>query len=537
GPMAFIPNFINRKHGREEVEYPHELLEPILKNSYGIMVYQEQIMQTAQILGGYSLGQADLLRRAMGKKKLDEMAKQREIFVAGAKKLHNIDKQKAEDVFAVMEKFAAYGFNRSHSAAYSVVAYQTAYLKAHYPAEYMASVLTHNQNNIDKITFFLEECKKQNISVLGPHINESNMNFSVNKVGEIRFGLGAIKGTGDAAVDAIIIERDKNGSYTTIFDFAERVNLRAVNKKTFESLAMGGAFDCFEGTNRRQYLIQEGDQPSGIELAVRYGNNFQQDKNASQHSMFGGDSGVDIPKPKFPVCEPYSDIEKLKIEKEVVGFYISGHPLDEYKIDIENFCTCTVEKYQDYKNQIIRLAGIVTKFMERTSKRGAPFGLFSIEDYNGTLDMAMFGEDYMKNRHILQVGGFVYMIGKVEERYNSPGEWEFRPRVIQLLSSIREDLSKEIQISLEVSTITEELVDKIEMLAIENPGKCKLVVTLYSKEESLKVELLSKKYMVTPSNELIQGLTLLDSVKYKIASDKVEVPKETRPDFKKFAKS
>lgn len=253
--------------------------------------------------------------------------------------------------------------------------------------------------------------------------------------------------------------------------------------------------------------------------------------------MFGGDSGVEIPKPKFPICEPYSDIEKLKIEKEVVGFYISGHPLDEYKIDIENFCTCTVEKYRDFKGQIIRVAGIVTKFIERISKRGAPFGLFSIEDYNGTIDMAMFGEDYMKNRHMLQVGGFVYMIGKVEERYNSPGEWEFRPRVIKLLSSIREDLSKEIQISLEVATLTEELVDKIEMLAIENPGKCKFVLTLYSESENLRVELLSKKYCVNPTNELINGLALLDSIKYKIVSNKVEVPKETRLDYKKFAKN
>ena len=537
GPMEFIPNFINRKHGRENVEYPHELLEPILKNSYGIMVYQEQIMQTAQILGGYSLGQADLLRRAMGKKKVSEMEKQREIFVAGAKEKHNIERKKAIEVFGVMEKFAAYGFNRSHSAAYSIVAYQTAFLKAHYPAEYMASVLTHNQNNIDKITFFLDECKKQHIPVLGPEINESSRFFDVNNENKIRFGLGAIKGTGDAAVEAIIVERDKNGPFKDIFDFAERVNLRAVNKKTFESLAMAGAFDCFTSVNRRQYLIQEGEQPSGIELAVRYGNNFQNDRDASQHSLFGGDSGVDIPRPKLPNCEPYNDIEKLRIEKEVVGFYISGHPLDQYKVDIENFCTCTVDQYLNYENQTIRLAGIVTKFNERTTKRGAQFGLFSIEDYNGTINLAMFGEDYMKNRHLLQVGGFVYIIGKVEERYNSPGEWEFRPRVIQLLSSIREDLSKEIHISVDVALLTESIIDRLEMIAIENPGKCRFVVTLYSKEENLKVDLLSKRYLVNPSNELINELTLMDSVQYKIVSDKIEVPKETRPDFKKFAKN
>ncbi|MCB0496959.1 MAG: DNA polymerase III subunit alpha [Cyclobacteriaceae bacterium] len=537
GPMDFIPNFINRKHGKETVEYPHELLEPILKNSYGIMVYQEQIMQTAQILAGYSLGQADLLRRAMGKKKLDEMAKQREIFVAGAKEKHNIDRKKAEEVFAVMEKFAAYGFNRSHSAAYSVVAYQTAYLKAHYPAEYMASVLTHNQNNIDKITFFLDECRKQNIPVLGPHINESSMYFDVNKDGEIRFGLGAIKGTGEAAVEAIISERNENGSFKDVFNFAERINLRAVNKKTFESLAMGGAFDCFKGTNRRQYLFQEGEQPSGIELAVRYGNSFQNDKNASQHSLFGGDSGVEIPKPKLPQCEPYSEIEKLKIEKDVVGFYISGHPLDQYKVDIENFCTCTLDEYKEHKNQVIRLAGIVTKFTERMSKRGAPFGLFSIEDYNDTIDMAMFGEDYMKHRHLLQVGGFVYMIGKVEERYNQQGEWEFRPRVIQLLSNIREDLSKEVHVNVDVTLLDSNLVDKLEIIAKENPGKCKFVVTLYSAEESMKVELLSKRYMVNPSNHLIEGLTMLDAVSYKIISDKIDLPADNRPDFKKYAKA
>ena len=537
GPMEFIPNFINRKHGREKVEYPHELLEPILKNSYGIMVYQEQIMQTAQIMAGYSLGQADLLRRAMGKKKLDEMAKQREVFVAGAKEKHNIDRKKAEEIFAVMEKFAAYGFNRSHSAAYSVVAYQTAYLKAHYPSEYMASVLTHNQNNIDKITFFLDECRKQNIPVLGPHINESSMYFDVNKEGKIRFGLGAIKGTGEAAVEAIISERDEHGSFKDIFDFAERINLRAVNKKTFESLAMGGAFDCFKGTSRRQYLFQEGEQPSGIELAVRYGNSFQNDKNASQHSLFGGDSGVEIPKPKLPQCEPYSEIEKLKIEKDVVGFYISGHPLDQYKVDIENFCTCTLDQYKEHKNQVIRLAGIVTKFVERTSKRGAPFGLFSIEDYNDTIDVAMFGEDYMKHRHLLQVGGFVYMIGKVEERYNQEGEWEFRPRVIQLLSNIREDLSKEIQVNVDVTLLNEELVNQLEMIAKENPGKCKFVVTLYSAEESMKVELLSKRYMVNPNNHLIEGLTLLDTVSYKIVSDKIDLPADNRPDFKKYAKA
>jgi len=379
GPMEFIPNFIDRKHGREKVEYPHPLLEDILSNSYGIMVYQEQIMQTAQILAGYSLGQADLLRRAMGKKKMKEMARQKEIFVMGAKEKNNIEREKAEEVFGVMEKFAAYGFNRSHSAAYSVVAYQTAYLKAHYPAEYMASVLTHNQSNIEKITFFMDECRKQSLKVLGPDINESRTNFTVNKKGEIRFGLGAVKGTGDAAVEAIIEEREK-GLFTDIFDFSSRVNLRTVNKKTFESLAMSGAFDRFENTHRSQYLeIPEGGESSLIELSIKFGNKTQQEKNASQASLFGGDGETELPKPRLPICEPYSNLQKLKIEKDVVGFYISGHPLDQFRIELENFCTCTVANVEDYKNKVIHLGGAsfqsLRKGLQKTEDHSACFQL------------------------------------------------------------------------------------------------------------------------------------------------------------------
>jgi DNA polymerase-3 subunit alpha len=329
GPMDFIPNYINRKHGNEKVEYPHELLEPILKNTFGIMVYQEQIMQSAQILAGYSLGQADLLRRAMGKKKKEEMDKQKEIFVAGAKEKHGIEKEKAEEIFSIMERFAQYGFNRSHSAAYSVVAYQTTYLKAHFPAEYMSAVLTHNQANIDKITFFLDECRHQNLVILGPDINESNIHFDVNREGQIRFGMGAIKGSGEAAVEAIISERNENGSFADVYDFASRVNLRSVNKKTFEALALAGAFDSFGQIHRRQYVHAENGENSLIEMAIRYGNAQQQEKNASQQSLFGAGTGTAISKPKAPVCEPFGEIEKLKIEKEMVGFYISGHPLDQ----------------------------------------------------------------------------------------------------------------------------------------------------------------------------------------------------------------
>jgi DNA polymerase-3 subunit alpha len=516
GPMEFIPNFIDRKHGKEPVEYPHELLEPILKNTYGIMVYQEQIMQTAQIMAGYSLGQADLLRRAMGKKKLEEMNKQRAVFIKGAAELHQISKEKAGEIFDIMERFAAYGFNRSHSAAYSIVAYQTAYLKAHYPAEYMASVLTHNQSNIEKITFFMDECKRQHIKVLGPHINESGLNFDVNQGGQIRFGLGAIKGTGEAAVDAIISERDESGFFTDVFDFAKRVNLRTVNKKTFESLAMAGAFDCFQDYHRRQYLIAENGDITLIEKLIRFGNRIQDEKNASQVSLFGGDSGVEIPLPKIPETEPYTELEKLRIEKEVVGFYISGHPLDQFKLDIRHFCTCTVSEIDHFKGEKIAVAGIVTKFNERLSKNGRPFGLFTIEDFGDSLDLAMFGEEYLKYRHLLSLGSFVYVEGQVLERYKQPGIWELRPFNIQLLSEIRDKMSKGIRIQVDLHQLTDDLVNKLETLSQDYPGPCQLKLSVADIQENMEVETLSRKFQVKPQDELIKELERISNISYKI---------------------
>ena len=516
GPMEFIPNFINRKHGKESVDYPHELLEPILKNTYGIMVYQEQIMQTAQIMAGYSLGQADLLRRAMGKKKIEEMNKQRTIFTSGAQEKHKISEEQAEDIFNIMEKFAAYGFNRSHSAAYSVVAYQTAYLKAHYPAEYMASVLTHNQSNIEKITFFMDECKRQTIKVLGPHINESGLNFEVNQEGQIRFGLGAIKGTGEAAVEAIISERRENGPFKDIFEFAERVNLRTVNKKTFESLAMAGAFDCFEDFHRRQYLHAPEGDTTLIEMVIRYGNRKQNEQNASQVSLFGGDSGVDIPLPKVPPCEAYTELEKLRIEKEVVGFYISGHPLDQFRMDIEQFCSCTVDKIEERKNEKVAVAGIVTKFVERTSKNGRPFGLFTIEDFVDSLDMAMFGEEYLKFRHLLGIGNFIYIEGQVTERYKQPGMWELRPYNIQLLTEIRDKMSKGLLLQVRLEDITDDLVKKLENLSQDYPGNCQLKLSVADVQENIAVELLSRRFQVKPQNELMKELDRLPEISYKI---------------------
>ena len=516
GPMEFIPNFIKRKHGQEKVEYPHELLEPILSYSYGIMVYQEQIMQTAQIMAGYSLGQADLLRRAMGKKKIEEMNKQKVIFVKGAKEKHGIEKAKAEEVFAIMEKFAQYGFNRSHSAAYSVVAYQTAYLKAHYPAEYMASVLTHNQNNIEKITFFMDECKKQGIHVLGPDVNESNIVFDVNDKDHIRFGMGAIKGSGDAAVEAIISERDKNGHFNSIWDFAERISLRQVNKKTFESLALSGAFDRFADYHRRQFVHAEEGDINLIEKAVKYGNNMQAEKNSAQTSLFGDSSNTSIPPPKVAPLDPFSDLEKLRLEKEVVGFYISGHPLDQFKLEIQNFCTCPVTKIEEHKGEEVSVAGIITKSIFRQSKKGNPFALFSIEDYDGSLDMALFGEEFRKNQHLLSVGEFVYLIGTVQERYNQIGMWELKVQNIQLLTEVRDKMSKTVCIDVKASVIDEELVERLEYLVQQYPGKCNFQINIKDEEKGILLDTMSRKFKVDPSNELIADLKKMDQIDYKI---------------------
>lgn len=515
GPMQFIPNFINRKHGKEEVIYPHELLEPILNYTYGIMVYQEQIMQTAQILAGYSLGGADLLRRAMGKKDKEKMAKERVKFVDGAKKLHNIPAKKAEDVFDVMEKFAEYGFNRSHSAAYSVVAYQTAYLKANYPAEYMASVLTHWMGNIEKITFFMDECRKQNIPVLGPDVNESARFFDVNKQGKIRFGMGAVKGTGDAAVENIIEERKTIGFYKDIFDVARRVNLRAVNKRTFESLAYAGAFDGFPGLHRAQYFFDDNGSTL-IEKAVKYGNNYLAAKGATQVSLFGGADNVDVPTPRVPVCEPWSEIEKLKYEKDVVGFYISGHPLDQFRLEIENFCNDTIDKIEEHKNREICVAGIVTKSAVRQGRNGNPFALFSIEDYNASLDMALFGEDYVNLSKYITVGQFIYVKGKVQLRYGTNDQWELKPTQIQLLGELRKKLCKGLQVNLDLARVNEKTVGELARIAQSQPGDCFLKLTFLDSEENMRVDTTSRRFKVYPTNEFIDQLATVEGLSYKL---------------------
>jgi DNA polymerase-3 subunit alpha len=507
GPMDYIPIYISRKVGREKVAYPHPLLEEILKPTYGIMVYQEQIMQTAQIMGGYSLGKADILRRAMGKKKPEEMAAQKSIFVQGAIQ-KGIDKTNAEEVFDVMAKFAEYGFNRSHAAAYSVVAYQTAYLKAHYPAEYMSAVLTHNLSDIKKITFFIDDCRRSNIQVLGPDVNESDVQFTVNNHGEIRFGMGAIKGVGEIAANAIINERIANGSYKNFFDFIKRITLRTVNKRCLEALAIAGAFDCFDETHRAQFFYQENSEDSNfIEKAIKFSSNFQAQIQSSQNSLFGETDDIEIADPPMPNCETWSSIDQLKKEKEVIGFYISGHPLDEYKIEVDNFVRHKIEQIKGDLKPLkaapsIDFAGIITSAVHKISKTGRPFGTFTVEDYTDFIQLNMFSEDYLKFKHLLNKDNFVFIRAKVQTSYRDENLLELKIASISLLPEVLDKMTKKIVVHLNLDEINKEFIANIGVKMKENKGNIPVRFKIHEAGEKMNIELCSNKIKVHPSDFL-----------------------------------
>jgi len=519
GPMQFIDLFVARKHGKEKVEYPHDLLSEILENTYGIMVYQEQIMQAAQIMAGYSLGEADILRRAMGKKKMDVMKEQKVKFVEGAEKLHQVDNKKAEEVFDIMLKFAEYGFNRSHSAAYSVVAFQTGYLKANYPAEYMAAVLTNNMNDIKKVTFFMEECRRMGIKVLGPDINESAYKFTVNKNGEIRFGIGALKGVGEGAVEAIVVQRKEGGPYTSIFDLTKRIDLRAANKKTFESLALAGAFDSLGEVHRAQYFHQENNDAPFLEKALRYGASFQEQENSSQASLFGGETAVEIPEPIIPPCEEWGRMEKLSKEKEVVGIYLSGHPLDDFRFELKHYCNARIRDLQDLDSLLkrgeLRMAGIVTEAQHRVSKNGKPYGVLTVEGYEETYRFMLFSDDYIKFKSYLSLGWFLFIRGQVQTRaWND--ELEFKIQGMELLSDVREKLTSCLSLKFDYEKVNDQFIDSLKILEKEKAGKCKLEITLLDKSKKQTVEMKSRSMNIKLTNELIDTLDRMPEVEYSI---------------------
>ena len=519
GPMSYIPVYIQRKHGKETVEYPHPWLEEILKPTHGIMVYQEQIMQTAQIMGGYTLGGADLLRRAMGKKQMDIMDQQKLVFIKGAEE-KGVETETAAEVFKTMARFAEYGFNRSHSAAYSIIAYQTAYLKAHFPAEYMAAVLTHNLNDIKKITFFIDECKRRGIPVVGPDVNESRLSFNVNKKDEIRFGMAAIKGVGEAAVHSLIDERTENGPYQDIVDFATRVNLRAVNKRSFEALAKAGAFDSFNNSHRAQFFYrQNSDDSIFLEKIIKHCGAIQERQNSAQASLFGDSDEIEIPAIELPACEPWSKLQQLKFEREVTGFYMSGHPLDDYKIEMKHFCDVKIGDLLDdlkvFKNRNVTFAGMITMSASRLTKGGSPFGTFQLEDFDDSIQMAIFSEDYLKLRHFLVEGNYLLIKARIQSRYNMENNLEIKITKISLLAEAIQNNTREISVLVDSAKVNSETTLKLKTIIGENKGSIPLKIKLYDRADNKTIELKSRNNRVEALG-LIKALEAEEFFNYKI---------------------
>ncbi|USQ04415.1 DNA polymerase III subunit alpha [Aquirufa antheringensis] len=521
GPMVYIPNYIARKHGREKIEYDLPEMEEYLSDTYGITVYQEQVMLLSQKLANFTKGDADVLRKAMGKKDKATIDKMKGKFMeGGAANNHPVDK--LDKIWTDWEAFAQYAFNKSHSTCYGLVAYQTGYLKANYPPEFMAAVLSNSLGNIEKITFFMDECKRMGLSLLVPDVNESSRSFAVNKKGQIRFGLGAIKGVGDAAVDAIVEERQKNGEYKDIFDFVSRINVRQVNKKSLESLALAGAFDCFTEVARSHYFaIDSQDNTNFIEKIVRYSSRMAELKAEATASLFGelgAGTGNDIAQPKIPTAEPWSVMEQLKNEKEVVGVYISGHPLDEYKTEIANFCNSNTGQLELRPNVAQTFAGIVTKVNVRTSANGNQFMIFTIEDYAGNYEFALFSKDYIQFERFIAQDRLLFINGSYQLKNRHMDQMVFKIQSIELLSEILSDRTKEIKLRLDLNRLTPALLDLLQETLERNKGDKKLTLEVYDEHEKIGMDFLSRKMQVCIGKGLISELKELENVGFKLIS-------------------
>ncbi len=514
GPLEYIPNFVARKHGREEITYDLPEMEEYLQGTYGITVYQEQVMLLSQKLANFTKGQADMLRKGMGKKKKKIIDMLYPKFIEGGK-ANGHPEETLNKVWKDWEAFASYAFNKSHSTCYAFVAFQTAYLKAHHPAEFMASVLTHNKNDISKVTFFLQECKRMGITVLGPDVNESLSDFSVNENGQVRFGLSALKGVGEGPVEAILKERDEKGKFESLFDMMRRLNLRAVNKKVLESLAHGGALDCFPGVNRSQYFAPSEKYETTLEHALKYGNAYQAQKAQSVNSLFGDSDEIMIPEPPVPEAEPWSLIEKLEREKQVTGIYISGHPLDDFKLEIETFTSCSLDKIENFKGQKVKIAGIVLDASHRISKKGTGWGVFNIQDFNGSFEFALFGEDYQKFKHLLENGAPIFITAVYQKRWNRDDDYQLKISEIRQLDTIGMDMTECITLKLFLDSISEPLIDEIDTLCAARKGPHKLKMTFLDRNNKLKLSFVSRERTVTADSEFTQKLDQL-GVEYKL---------------------
>ncbi len=527
GPMDYIPQFIRRKHGREPVTYDIPVMEKYLKDTYGVTVYQEQVMLLSRLLANFTRGESDQLRKAMGKKIIKMLEELKPKFINGGK-ANGHNEKTLEKIWADWEKFASYAFNKSHAACYSWVAYQTAYLKAHYPAEFMAANLTVAKDDIKDVTKFMDECKAMKISVLAPDVNESEMNFTVNSKGDIRFGLGGIKGVGEGAVEAIIQEREKNGKYKDLFDFLERVNLQACNRKTVESLALAGAFDGFEGLYREQLFASNAKGENMLEVLMRYGNRFQQDKQERSISLFDGFDigGIEVQRPELPIAPRWSAIERLNKEKDLIGIFLSAHPLDEWEFEVKELCNTTAEQMQQFDawsspaarasastpnednaeeeeqkekltpnqwiekhaGQPLHIGGIIVAAEDRMSQKGNPWGKYTIEDYTGSYQFSVFGETYQRFAALLRPNVYVYLTGVIQQRgaqfkYFKPkpveeAEYEFSLQHVQLIKEAQKDL-RSITLQIPIENVQPDLIDELMDITKNSPGETPLRLEIF----------------------------------------------------------
>lgn len=518
GPMDYIPSFIARKNGKEEIKYDIPCMEKYLKDTYGITVYQEQVMLLSRQLANFTRGESDALRKAMGKKKKDIVDAMKPKFIEGGKK-NGHDPKVLEKIWADWEKFASYAFNKSHATCYSWVAYQTAYLKAHYPAEFMAGNMSRCLNDITKITKLMNECQAMGIACMGPDVNESRQKFSANKKGEVRFGLGAIKGMGDAAAQAIIDEREKNGQYKDIFDFVQRVNLSAVNSKALESLVLSGAFDGFK-IKRESFFARNPDGRTFLETIMRYGQVYQQEKNESRQSLFGAMEEVEIATPAIPQAESWSAIEKLNRERDLVGIYLSAHPLDEFEFILKNLCNTQCQELNDRielsKKQEVVLGGIVTAVRSKYTKTGKPCGFVTIEDFDGSGELALFGEEWGKWRGMLIEGCTVMVKAQFVQRFRNSDMMEMRITDIQYLQTVKDTQIEKITISLEADKLDDTTVSDLVTIIKDAPGTTQLFFQVRETSNSKPFVLRSRKEKIDISKELISFIKGCEALDYKI---------------------
>ena len=517
GPMDYIPDFINRKNGRAEIKYDIPCMEKYLKDTYGITVYQEQVMLLSRQLADFTRGESDALRKAMGKKKKDIVDAMKPKFIEGGKK-NGHDPAVLDKIWSDWEKFASYAFNKSHATCYSWVAYQTAYMKAHYPAEFMAAIMTRRKDDIKEITKLMDECRALGIKTLGPDVNESHEKFGTNQKGEIRFGLAGIKGMGEAAAVSIIEEREKNGPYKSIFDFAQRVNFSQVNRKAFESLVLSGGFDSF-GIRREQYFGYNNKGDVFLDAVVRYGQLYQQEQQSAMNSLFGGMDAVEIATPQVPEGEEWSTIEKLNKERELVGIYISAHPLDDYSVVLNGMCNTHCNELDDKaelaKKEDISVGGIVTAVKERFGKSGKKFGIVTLEDFETSGELAIFGEEWGRWQGMLTEGCTVFIKAKCTDPYNR-GTYRLQISDIQYLQTVKEERIEKLTINLKADKVDAATVSDLTSMVSDNPGTTQLFFQIVNAENNRPVTLRSRLKGINVNRELIQYIETNEDMEYHI---------------------